>query len=129
MNAYTAAIDIANLQIQFIDGLASVAEAAQMMRDKNVEALFVEKRNTADAQGIVTNTDILLKVVALDKKLSDLSVYEIMNKPCISIPADMNVRYIPRLFAKAGIRIAPVEQGGKYVGYVGYIQLMAHFSK
>jgi predicted transcriptional regulator len=129
MNAYTAAIDIANLQIQFIDGLASVAEAAQMMRDKNVEALFVEKRNTADAHGIVTNTDILLKVVALDKKLSDLSVYEIMNKPCISIPADMNVRYIPRLFAKAGIRIAPVEQGGKYVGYVGYIQLMAHFSK
>jgi predicted transcriptional regulator len=129
MNAYTAAIDIANLQIQFIDGLASVAEAAQMMRDKNVEALFVEKRNTADAQGIVTNTDILLKVVALDKKLSDLSVYEIMNKPCISIPADMNVRYIPRLFAKAGIRIAPVEQGGKYLGYVGYIQLMAHFSK
>lgn len=129
MSDYTAAKDIANPEIHFIDGLASVAEAAKMMREKNVEALFVEKRNAADAHGIITNTDILMKVVTRDKRLSEINVYEIMNKPCISVPSDMNVRYIPRLFAKAGVRIAPVELQGKYIGYIGYAQLMAHFTE
>jgi predicted transcriptional regulator len=68
-----------------------------------------------------------MKVVARDQRLTDINVYEIMNKPCISVPADMNVRYIPRLFAKAGIRIAPVEQNGVFIGYIGYAELLGHF--
>ncbi|MFN3640488.1 MAG: CBS domain-containing protein, partial [Flavobacterium sp.] len=97
MEKYTAAKDIASNDLYYIDGLASVKDAVQMMKDKNVRSLIIQKRNEADANGIVTVTDIIKKVIILNKTLEEVSVYEIMTKPVLSIPAQMNIKYIPRL--------------------------------
>jgi len=46
-----------------------------------------------------------------------------MTKPVFSIPANLNVRYVPKLMHNYNVRIAPVEENGEYIGIIDY----AHF--
>lgn len=106
------AADIMNDDVATIRGSATVAEAVKLMKFKNLRALIVTLRNSQDAYGIVTHTDIVNKVVAYGKDAETMRVYEIMTKPCIVINPDLGVEYVARLFALTNIRIAPVIQGG-----------------
>ncbi|MFH7029099.1 MAG: CBS domain-containing protein [Heteroscytonema crispum UTEX LB 1556] len=94
-----------------IRGWATVAEAVRLLRLKELRALIVEPRNDGDAYGIVTETDIVAKVVAYGKDPKEVRVYEIMSKPCIVVNPDLDVEYVARLFANTGVWRAPVIQG------------------
>jgi CBS domain-containing protein len=102
------ASDIMTQDVATIRGSATVAEAVKLMRLKNLRALIVDIRSEQDAYGILTQTDIVNKVVAYGKDLEKVRVYEIMTKPCIVVNPDLGVEYIARLFANTGIRVAPV---------------------
>lgn len=115
---YKTAKDIASDKLFYIDGLASIKEAVKMMKANDVEALIIQKRNDRDANGIIVLSDIIKGVIIPDKKLEEVSVYELMKKPVISIPATMNERYVPRFLSNAGLSIAPVEENGNYIGIV-----------
>jgi len=86
------------------------------MNAKNVRSLIVNRRNEDDAFGIVTRKDIVNKVVADGKNPKDVKVHEIMTKPLITVSPGLSVEYCARLFAKTGIRRAPVFDGKKIVG-------------
>jgi signal-transduction protein with cAMP-binding, CBS, and nucleotidyltransferase domain len=118
MNDYKSAKDIASNKLVYIDGLATIKEAIALMKENNVEALIIAKRNDKDANGIIVISDIIKGVIVPDKKTEEVSVYELMTKPVISIPAHLNVRYVPRLLSNAKINIAPVEENGKYIGII-----------
>jgi signal-transduction protein with cAMP-binding, CBS, and nucleotidyltransferase domain len=118
MNDYTCAKDIASSKLIYIDGLASAKEAIATMKEHNVEALIIAKRNDNDANGIIVISDIIRGVIVPDKSPEEVSVYELMTKPVISIPAHLNVRYVPRLLSNAKINTAPVEENGKYIGII-----------
>ncbi len=105
------ASQIMTTEVITISGSATVAEAVKLMKLHNLQALVVDIRNSEDAYGIITNTDIVTKVVAYGKDTTKVRVYEIMTKPCIVVNPDLGVEYIARLFAQTGIRIAPVIQG------------------
>ncbi|MBD2355444.1 CBS domain-containing protein [Tolypothrix sp. FACHB-123] len=94
-----------------IRGSATVAEAVKLMRLKELRALIVEPRHSGDAYGIVTETDIVGKVVAYGKDPETMHVYEVMSKPCIVVNPDLDVEYVARLFANTGVWRAPVIQG------------------
>ena len=94
------------------------------MKDKNVRALIIKKRNSADANGIITVSDIIRGVMIANKTLNEVSVYEIMTKPVFSISAHLNVKYIPRLMHNYNIRIAPVEENGEFIGLIDYAQFL-----
>ncbi|HLO47629.1 MAG TPA: CBS domain-containing protein [Kamptonema sp.] len=102
------ASDIMTQDVATIRGSATVAQAVKLMRIKNLRALIVDIRNQQDAYGIVTQTDIVSKVVAYGKDLETIRVYEIMTKPCIVVNPDLGVEYVARLFANTGIHVAPV---------------------
>ncbi|MGC9502941.1 CP12 domain-containing protein [Baaleninema sp.] len=102
------AIEIAQTNIVTVRGSATVAEAVQLMKDKQVRALVVERRSDDDAYGIVTETDVAYKVIAFGKDPKSMRVYEIMSKPCIVVNPDLCVEYVARLFANTGIHLAPV---------------------
>jgi CBS domain-containing protein len=89
-----------------------------MMRDARVHSLLVNKRNEDDAWGLLSVQDIINGVLIPDKKADEVNVYEIMAKPVLSVPADMDIRYIARLLHRVGMRRAPVEDKGKLVGMV-----------
>lgn len=124
METFKKAKEIASDKLFFIDGLASVKHAVQIMKEKNVQALIIKKRNNADANGIVTVFDIVKGVIVPNKSLEEVSVYEIMTKPVFSISAHLNVKYVPRLMFNYDVRIAPVEENGEYVGIIDYTQFL-----
>ena len=59
METFKKAKEIASKKLFYIDGLASVRHAVELMKEKNVQALIIKKRNSADANGIVTVIDII----------------------------------------------------------------------
>ncbi len=120
MEAYKTAKDIASDQLFYIDGLASIRQAIEKMKKNKVHVLIIQKRNEADANGIVTISDIIRGVIIPNKTLDEVSVYEIMTKPVISIPSHLNIKYVPRLMYNANIKFAPVEENGKYIGMIDY---------
>ncbi len=105
------ASDIMTQDVATIRGSATVAEAVKLMKLKSLRALIVNIRNSQDAYGIVTHTDVVSKVVAYGKDLNNIRVHEIMRKPCIVVNPDLGVEYVARLFAETGIRIAPIIRG------------------
>lgn len=100
--------DIMTSNVITIRGSATVAEAIKTMKDKGLRALIVERRTVEDPYGIVTETDIIYKVAAYGKDPKTVRVFEIMNKPCITVSPDLGVEYVARLFANTRIRRAPV---------------------
>ncbi|HAN46997.1 MAG TPA: hypothetical protein DCQ32_10690 [Cyanobacteria bacterium UBA8156] len=105
------AVDIMTKNVPLVKGSATVAEVIRLMHLKGLGALIVDISDPDDAYGIVTQTDIVYKVVAYGKDPSRMRVYEIMTKPCITVNPDLAVEYVARLFAHTGIRVAPVIQG------------------
>jgi signal-transduction protein with cAMP-binding, CBS, and nucleotidyltransferase domain len=124
METYKTAKDIASDKLYYIDGLASVRDAIQLMKEKNVRALIIKKRNRADANGIVTVYDIIKGAIIPNRTLDEVSVYEIMTKPVLSISAHINVKFVPRLMYNYNINVAPVEENGEYIGIINYTQFL-----
>ncbi|MCL7487859.1 MAG: CBS domain-containing protein [Desulfobulbaceae bacterium] len=107
-----------------IDGMATAREAAAKMRHKQTSTLIVEKRHVDDAWGIIAIQDLIRGVIIPGKSAGDVNIYEIMTKPVIAVPADMDIRYVARLLYRAGIRRAPVEDNGKLVGMISLASLV-----
>ncbi len=100
--------DIMTTNVVTIEPSATVAEAVALLKEKGLRALIVERSNEEDAYGIVTETDIVYKVVAQGLSPQSVLVRDIMTKPCIVVNPDLSVENVARLFALAGIRRAPV---------------------
>jgi len=116
--------DVMSKDVVYIDGNATVREAVKTMLEKKVSALIVNARNVDDAFGIVTRKDVVNKIVAQGKDPKAVKVHEIMTKPLITVSPGLSVKYCARLFAKTGIRRAPVFDGKKIVGMINNTSLV-----
>lgn len=114
-------------KLVFIDGLDTALDAVNLMKQEGVEALIVKKRNEHDAFGIIVFSDIVRGVIATDRKLDEVNVYEIMSKPVVTVPAALPLRYIPRLLLKVNVGVAPVEDGGELTGIVSLKSLLMEY--
>ena len=116
--------DVMRRNVVTIEGMATVREAIEKMRSENVTSLIVNKRDTSDAWGIVTVTDLVRKIIATGRSPDDANVYEIMTKPVSTVPPDMDVRYVARLLNRVGVRRVPVEAQGELLGMVSLSDLV-----
>ncbi len=116
--------DVMHKPIASIDGMATAKEASIKMRENSVTDLLVEKRHPDDAWGIIVVQDLIRGTILAGQSSDEVNVYEIMTKPVITVPADMDIRYVARLLYKAGIRRAPVEEGGELVGIISLSSLV-----
>jgi CBS domain-containing protein len=116
--------DVMRGQFLLMDGLATVREAIDALREDGARAVIVKKRHGNDEHGIVLLSDIAKKVLAVDRSPDRVNIYEIMSKPVIGISPDMDVRYCARLFDRFGLSHAPVMEGGEIVGVVDYRALV-----
>jgi len=107
-----------------IDGMATAREAAAKMRTEKISWLLVNKRNSDDAWGILVIQDFIKGIIIPGRSPAEVNVYEIMTKPVITVPADMDVRYAARLIHRAGIRRAPVEDKGELIGMISLSSLI-----
>jgi len=94
----------------------SIAQAAKLMSSNRVGCLVVIQDKTPI--GIITERDILTKVVGLDLKPSKVLVGEVMSSPPVTVNPDTSVSEAARLMRKHDIRRLPVVNEGKLVGIV-----------
>ena len=107
-----------------IDGLATAREAIALMDRHDVSSLVIDRRHEGDEYAIVTVRDIAAKVVGPNRSCERTSVYEIMTKPCLTIPAAMNIKYAIRLLTRFRLSRALVTESrnGRDV-MVGFVSL------
>lgn len=119
------ASDVMSQNYALVQGGITVGEALQIMRDRSVYCLIVDKRTPDDEYGIVLARDIARHVLAKGRAPDRCNVYEIMSKPVISVRPEMHIRYCARLFHKFGISTAPViDASDEIKGIVAYDELV-----
>ena len=101
-----------------IDGLATVAEAIEVMRDKKISSLVIDRRHEGDEYGLLVVTDIAERVVAEDRAPERTNVYEVMTKPVLTVDCEMDIKYAIRLLARFGVSRALVARDGTLAGLV-----------
>jgi CBS domain-containing protein len=107
-----------------IDGLATVQQAIDLMRERAIQVLIVKKRSDEDEYGIVLLSDIAKKVLARDRAPERVNIYEVMTKPVVSVSPHMDVRYCARLFEQFGLSVVPVIEDEQVIGIVSYSELV-----
>ncbi|MEM9906530.1 MAG: CBS domain-containing protein [Cyanobacteria bacterium P01_D01_bin.44] len=106
----TKVADIMTQEVVTIRNSATVAEAAKLMRRREVQAVIVQKSHDLDAYGIVTVGDVVSKVIAFGRDPKQMRVYEIMTKPCIVLNPNLGVEYAAQLLTQSHLHSAPVIQ-------------------
>ncbi len=101
-----------------IDGLATVREAVELMRNNSISSLVIDRRDERDEFGLVVVSDIAEKVIAQGRSLARTNVYEIMSKPVLTVDGAMDIKYALRLLGRFGLSRAIVTDGGALIGIV-----------
>ena len=107
-----------------LDGMATVKDALDAMKETHSSVVIVRKRHENDAFGMVLLSDIVKKVLAKDRPSERINIYEIMSKPVVHVDPEMDIRYCARLFDKFGLSRAPVLENGTIVGLVSYTDIV-----
>ncbi len=120
------ALDIMTQNIAKIRGSATVAEAVRLMKQRNCRSLIVDRRSDQDVYGILTETDVMYKVVALGKDPETILVVDIMTKPCVVVNPNATLEEVAQVFAAHQLLRAPVIQG-KLLGMITVTDLLSYY--
>jgi CBS domain-containing protein len=110
--------DVMKADYATIDGIATIEDALKKMKSLKTSVLIVNKRHEDDEYGMINSGDIARHVLAKDRAPDRVNVYEVMNKPVISVHPDMDIRYCSRLFADYNLVRAPVIENKRIIGMV-----------
>jgi CBS domain-containing protein len=105
-----------------------VAEAAKVMRDKDVLSVLVvvNSKNSNVPIGIVTERDILYRVVAENKGPFKITLKNVMSSPLITIAEEESVKDAVLLMRSKHIRRLVVrEKAGGSNNIIGIVTLMS----
>ena len=97
---------------------ATVAEAIHRMRQRRVGSLLVEQVSPSDTWGIITQTDVVQRVVARDKDPAQVKVAEVMSKPISIVRPDTLLQECARVMGRERIRRVFVFDKNRVVGVV-----------
>ena len=113
--------------LRMIDGLVSIREALAMMREHKISSLIIDRRHPGDEYGFLTVNEIASRVIAQNRSFDRTSVYEVMEKPVLTIVPEMNAKYAVRLLTQLGRRRALVHGDKGLLGFVSLRDLVLSF--
>ncbi|WP_254530214.1 CBS domain-containing protein [Natrinema gelatinilyticum] len=114
--------DVMSTPLETISDEATVMEATQRMREKDINALVV--RTTP--QAIISSTDVL-DAVADGRDVSDLRVADVMTTDVETATPDLYMEEVAAMMTTYGIKHLPVV-ADDYVGMVSSTDVTAHLS-
>lgn len=94
----------------------SLVKAAQIMR--NIDVGIVPVVEGDKLLGVVTDRDIVLRVIAEGRDVASTNVAECMTQSVITASPDMDAHEAARLMAEQQIRRLPVVENGRLTGMV-----------
>ena len=92
----------------------TVAKAAKLMAERGVGSIIVVK--SKKPVGILTERDLLMKVVSLNLMPSKVRVGKIMSAPIQTIEPETDITDAARIMARSKIRRLPVVERGGLIG-------------
>ena len=104
--------DVMKKNVIVIPAGAPVVEAARLMKKNNIGSVIVIKGS--EATGIVTERDIVRKVVA-ENKPNTVEVNEVMSSPLIVVGPEVDIREASLIMKKHSIKRLPVIDSKGYV--------------
>ena len=108
---------IMSTDVEFIDPGASVADAAILMGELEVGSLPVG--SPGELQGLLTDRDILYRLVAAGRDPTATRVREVMSSPVVTCRPEDTVQAAMDLMAAHRIRRLPVcDPSGRVVGWI-----------
>src|ERR1044071_6959368 len=106
------------IRSQFVtaDENTSVAEAVKLLQLKNVEIILVTSQSSSSGLhvGIVTDSDILEKVVMKGEDSDLIFLKSIMTSPIITLPSSSTVRKAIQVMRTNKIKHLPVTERTNY---------------
>ncbi len=108
-----------------ISSLETVRNCLQIMQEKKVKSIIVEKDNAHDAYGIVTYTNILNAIFSQDGDMDLLNVYDIATKPIIQLSANLNIKYAAQMMINNNVNRLIVTSNGELLGLLSMNDIVA----
>jgi CBS domain-containing protein len=105
-----------------VDRDTDVRKAAEIMRDREIGSLFVTKGK--DIIGILTDTDMVRRSVAVGADATRTAVEQIMSAPIITIDENKTLLDANDLMARQHLRHLGVTRAGKLVGMISVRDLV-----
>jgi len=102
---------------------ATVKEAAKVMTEHRVGSLVVMENDKV--VGIVTELDIIWKVVAGSSNPEDTLVKDIMTKKILTIQGDKTLEDATHMMVENNIKKLPVMEGDKLIGILTATDLIS----
>jgi CBS domain-containing protein len=107
--------DVMSPQPRIVSASATVVEAAEVMRREDIGALMVVEEEGRGI-GIVTDRDIVVRVVAVSQDPSQVRVGDVCSRELTTVAPDDSVSQAVRLMREKAIRRLPVMAKGEVVG-------------
>ena len=99
---------------EHVDRDATVQDAAKTMRELNVGAVPVVSGGRVE--GIVTDRDIAVRVIAENRRPGDVRVHEIATGDPVTVSPNTDMAEAAQLMAQHQVRRLPVVENGELVG-------------
>lgn len=110
-----------------VQGETSVLDAVDKMNEAKVGCVLVEKNGRLD--GIVTERDVVFKVLSRTGDLSKVTVSEIMTRSPESLTEDDTLAYAVNKMSIGGFRHIPIVKMGRPVGIISVRDVLRYLSQ
>jgi CBS domain-containing protein len=126
MNLSQKVSDLAEKDFTALDENLTIDEAAKIMRNKGSTSILVTNNRSGKPIGIITERDILYRVVAENRAPSKTQLKSLISSPLITIDEKSSLKDAISLMMSKGIRRLPVMQGDNTIGIVNVMSVIGH---
>ncbi len=122
----TTARDIMSKKVVTIETTSPITEIAKIMNKNNISSIVLTENEKPC--GIITERDYLSKIIAQNKKASDLSPMQIMSSPFTTVSATALVDDVAQTMLKNKIRHVVVMDKGYPIGIITITDFLKHIN-
>ena len=108
--------EIMTREVVTLDGKTTVIEAVAIMDRREISCLVVVQE--ASAIGIVTERDVLRRVLLEAKDPTTTKVFQIMSAPLVTGDPQMSIQDAIKLMTEKRIKKLPIMENGRLVGLI-----------
>jgi len=116
--------DVMSSPVVTIDESAPANKIAELM-NKNVLGCIIVRNKEGKPLGIITERDLVIRVLARNMKPDSFKAEEVMTSPLITVDPDEKISEVARKMSRLNVRRLGVMYKGKLVGIVSSKDVLA----